>query len=102
MEQARDDTRHTGDTAKWFARRWIGLVFISVSVAIISLDNTVLNTALPVISRRLGATENELQWIIDSYALVFAALLLTTGSVGDRFGRKKALQFGMIWFMGCS
>src|SRR5690242_13019781 len=85
-----------------YSRRWLGLVFIGISVVVISLDNTVLNTALPLISRHLSATENELQWVIDAYALVFAALLLTTGSIGDRYGRKKALQFGLVWFMACS
>ena len=85
-----------------YSKRWLGLVFIGISVVVISLDNTVLNTALPSISRHLNATENDLQWIIDSYALVFAALLLTTGSIGDRYGRKKALQFGLVWFMICS
>src|SRR5512135_3720709 len=102
MKQPMDGIHRSDDAVKWYARRWIGLVFISVSVAIINLDNTVLNTALPSISNRLGATTNELQWIVDSYALIFAALLLTTGSIGDRFGRKKALQFGLIWFMACS
>src|SRR5258708_38831580 len=85
-----------------YSKRWLGLVFSGISVGVISLDNTVLNTALPSISRHLNATENDLQWIIDSYALVFAALLLTTGSSGDRYGRKKALQFGLVWFMICS
>ena len=81
-----------------YATRWKGLLFIGVSVIVISLDNTVLNTALPLISRVLGATTNELQWIVDAYILVFASLLLTTGSLGDRFGRKTALQFGLVWF----
>jgi EmrB/QacA subfamily drug resistance transporter len=85
-----------------FKQRWIGLLFIGISVIVISLDNTVLNTALPSISRQLGATENELQWIVDGYVLVFAALLLTTGSIGDRIGRKRALQIGLIWFGGLS
>ena len=66
--------------------RWIGLIFLSISLIVISLDNTVLNVALPSISRDLGASASELQWIIDAYILVFAALLLTLGSVGDRRG----------------
>lgn len=78
--------------------RWIGLVFIGISLLIISLDNTVLNVALPAISRDLGASASELQWIVDSYILVFAAVLLTMGSIGDRLGRKRALQFGILWF----
>src|SRR5512145_1235477 len=78
--------------------RWWGLVFICVSLLIISLDNTILNVALPSISRDLGAKNSELQWIVDAYILVFAALLLTMGSVGDRIGRKRILQFGVGWF----
>ncbi len=77
---------------------WIGLVFICVSLIVISLDNTVLNVALPSISTGLGASASELQWIVDAYILVFAAILLTMGSIGDRLGRKRALQFGVAWF----
>jgi EmrB/QacA subfamily drug resistance transporter len=78
--------------------RWVGLLFICVSLLIISLDNTILNVALPSISRDLGASASDLQWIIDAYVLVFAALLLTMGALGDRFGRKSALQVGIVWF----
>ncbi|MBN1563732.1 MAG: MFS transporter [Anaerolineae bacterium] len=78
--------------------RWMGLLFICVSLLVISLDNTILNVALPSISTDLGASQSDLQWIVDSYILVFAALLLTMGSVGDRIGRKRVLQFGVIWF----
>jgi EmrB/QacA subfamily drug resistance transporter len=78
--------------------RWRGLAFISISLVTISLDNTILNVALPSISRSLGATASDLQWIIDAYVLVFAALLLTMGAVGDRFGRKRALQIGLVLF----
>lgn len=77
---------------------WIGLIFICISLMVISLDNTVLNVALPAISRGLGASASELQWIVDAYILVFAAMLLTMGAVGDRLGRKRALQFGVAWF----
>jgi EmrB/QacA subfamily drug resistance transporter len=77
---------------------WLGLIFICVSLLIISLDNTILNVALPSISRDLGASASELQWIVDAYILVFAAMLLTMGSVGDRLGRKRALQIGVVWF----
>ncbi|MBI5960393.1 MAG: MFS transporter [Chloroflexi bacterium] len=77
---------------------WLGLLFICISTLIISLDNTVLNVALPSIALGLDASASELQWIVDSYILVFAALLLTMGSVGDRIGRKRILQFGIVWF----
>jgi EmrB/QacA subfamily drug resistance transporter len=78
--------------------RWLGLLFICLSLLIISLDNTILNVALPAISTDLGASQSELQWIVDAYILVFAALLLTMGSIGDRIGRKRILQFGVAWF----
>ncbi len=78
--------------------RWLGLLFICFSLLIISLDNTILNVALPAISTSLGASQSELQWIVDAYILVFASLLLTMGSIGDRIGRKRILQFGVIWF----
>jgi EmrB/QacA subfamily drug resistance transporter len=81
-----------------FQRRWWGLLFIGISLIVISLDNTILNVAIPSISRTLGATASELQWIVDGYILVFAALLLTMGGLGDRFGRKKALLAGLVLF----
>jgi MFS family permease len=77
--------------------RWLGLLFICISLLIISLDNTILNVALPAISTDLGASQSELQWIVDAYILVFASLLLTMGSIGDRIGRKRILQFGVAW-----
>jgi EmrB/QacA subfamily drug resistance transporter len=82
----------------YFARRWRGLIFIGISVIVLSLDNTILNTALPVIARRLNASIADLQWIVDGYVLVFAALLLTMGTLGDRIGRKRALQVGLVLF----
>lgn len=78
--------------------RWLGLLFICLSLLIISLDNTILNVALPAISTDLSASQSELQWIVDAYILVFASLLLTMGSIGDRIGRKRVLQFGVVWF----
>ncbi|MBZ0292081.1 MAG: MFS transporter, partial [Anaerolineae bacterium] len=81
-----------------YERRWIGLAFIGVSLLVISLDNTILNVAIPSISRSLGASASDLQWMVDAYILVFAALLLTMGAVGDRIGRKRALQIGLVLF----
>ena len=86
------------EQTSWYKRRWIALGFLALALLVISLDNTVLNLALPSISRDLGATLNGLQWIVDAYTLVFAALLLTVGSIGDRFGRKKVLQAGLFVF----
>jgi len=84
------------------ARRWWTLGVLCVSLLIITLDNTILNVAIPSMIDSLGASNSEIQWIIDAYTLVFAGLLLTTGSLSDRFGRKGALQLGLLVFMGGS
>ena len=69
-----------------------------LSLMVIGVDNTILNVALPTLVRDLGATTSQLQWIVDSYTLVFAGLLLTAGSLGDRFGRRRALSIGLVVF----
>ena len=79
-------------------RRWWVLVVLSASLLVIGLDNTILNVALPTLQSDLGSTSSQLQWIVDSYMLVFAGLLLTAGALGDRFGRKRALAFGLTVF----
>ena len=83
-------------------RRWGILAVLCVSVFLAVVDNTIVNVALPTISRELHATTSELQWIVDAYSLVFAALLLVGGSLGDRYGRKGALQVGLAAFAGFS
>ena len=80
------------------ARRWFTLATLCLSLLIIVMDNTILNVAIPSLIRGLGASNREIQWVIDSYTLVFAGLLLTTGSLSDRFGRKGALQLGIVLF----
>ncbi len=85
-----------GDGAE--QRRWLILAVLCFSLLVIVLDNSILNVALPAIVRELDATNTELQWIVDSYTLVFAGLLLTAGSLGDRFGRRPALQVGFLIF----
>jgi len=81
-----------------YARRWWTLGVLCLSLVLIGLDNTVLNVALPTIQRTFSATASELQWMVDAYVLVFAGLLLTMGALGDRFGRARALQVGLIIF----
>src|SRR5947208_185625 len=81
-----------------YDRRWLILVVLCFSLLVIVLDNTILNVAIPTIVRDLDATNSQLQWIIDAYTLVFAGLLLTAGSLGDRFGRRGALQVGLTLF----
>jgi EmrB/QacA subfamily drug resistance transporter len=86
------------DAATIYRRRWATLVVLSLSLVIIGLDNTILNVALPTLVRELGATASQLQWMVDAYILVFAGLLLTMGALGDRFGRKLALNVGLVLF----
>jgi MFS family permease len=64
----------------------------------VGIDNTVLNVALPSLVRELGASVSQLQWITTAYSLVFAGLLLTAGSLGDRFDRRGALSLGLVIF----
>jgi DHA2 family multidrug resistance protein-like MFS transporter len=79
-------------------RRWAILAILSLSVFLVVVDNTIVNVALPTLSRDLGASTSQLQWIVDAYSLVFAGLLLAGGSLGDRLGRKGALQIGLVLF----
>lgn len=81
-----------------YERRWAILAVLCFSLLIIVLDNSILNVAIPTIIRDLDASNSQLQWIIDSYTLVFAGLLLTAGALGDRFGRRGALQVGFVIF----
>jgi EmrB/QacA subfamily drug resistance transporter len=87
---------------KDYARRWKTLGVLALSLLIIGLDNTILNVALPSLQKEFDASSSTLQWIVDSYLLVFAGLLLTMGTLGDRFGRKWALQAGLVIFGGAS
>lgn len=80
------------------ARRWWTLAVLCFSLVVITLDNTILNVAIPTLQRQLNASNSQLQWMVDSYTLVFAGLLLTAGSLGDRFGRRGALQLGLAVF----
>ena len=86
------------DSAAIYARRWWALAVMCLSLLVIGIDNTVLNVAIPSLIKDLGATTSQLQWIVDGYTLVFAGLLLTAGSLGDRFGRKGALTIGLAIF----
>jgi EmrB/QacA subfamily drug resistance transporter len=79
-------------------RRWLALAVLCVTLLIVNLDNTVLNVALPTLVRDLNATSSQLQWIVDSYALVFAGLLLVSGSLADRVGRKRTFVAGLSAF----
>ncbi|WP_035874111.1 DHA2 family efflux MFS transporter permease subunit [Cryobacterium sp. MLB-32] len=83
-------------------RRWFGLVFISIAVALIIVDSTIVNVAIPSIVDDLGITSTQVQWVQESYTLVFAALLLVFGTLADRYGRRRILLLGIVIFAGSS
>ncbi len=85
-------------TSRAFQRRWWILGVLCFSLLVIVVDNSILNVALPELQTSLHASNSELQWMVDSYTLVFAGLLLTAGTLGDKFGRRGALQLGMTVF----
>src|SRR5262249_22608250 len=80
------------------ARTWFALGVVCLSVLVIVLDNTIMNVAIPSIQESLHANSSQLQWTIDAYTLVFAALLLSAGTIGDRFGRRGTLMVGLAIF----
>ncbi|MET0590321.1 MAG: DHA2 family efflux MFS transporter permease subunit, partial [Naasia sp.] len=79
-------------------RRWAGLVAISVAVALIIVDSTIVNVAVPSIVDDLGISSSEVQWVQESYTLVFASFLLVFGALADRFGRRRVLMLGVSIF----
>ena len=79
-------------------RRWWILSVLCLSVLLVVVDNTIVNVALPTMSRRLSASTQDLQWIVDAYTLVFAGLLLVGGNLGDRLGRRGVLRAGLVLF----
>lgn len=81
-----------------YEKRWAGLGALCLAMSIITLDNTVLDVALPSISTDLKASMSELQWIVDIYILVFASILITIGALGDHYGRKLFLKTGIVLF----
>ncbi|MFI5776287.1 MFS transporter [Nocardia sp. NPDC051570] len=83
-------------------RRWWVLGVLCLSVLVIGIDSTVLNLAIPSLIRELHASPSDIQWILDAYVLVFAGLLLTAGSLSDRFGRRLALISGVAIFGAAS
>src|SRR5438132_1465551 len=81
------------------ARRWWILMVLCLSLVIVFVGNSSLNVTIPTLSRVLHASESQLQWVVAVYSLVFAGLLFTTGAIGDRYGRKGALQVGLVVFL---
>jgi EmrB/QacA subfamily drug resistance transporter len=79
-------------------RRWGVLAVLCLALLIVGVDGTIVNVALPTLVRELGATNSQLQWIVDAYTIVFASFLLIAGNTGDRLGRKWTLLFGLVVF----
>ena len=98
----RDAAEHGGRAdARWpggHPRRRRILLVLCLSLLIVVIDNTILNTALPTLARVLHAGTSSLQWITDAYTLCFAALLIPAGALGDRFGRRRSLIAGLTVF----
>ena len=81
-----------------YRMRWLTLAIVSVTVLLATIDETILNVTIPSLQRDLGASASSLQWIMNSYMLVFGGLLLTMGAIGDRFGRARMLRYGLAVF----
>jgi EmrB/QacA subfamily drug resistance transporter len=92
------DTLGVAVTELTSRRRLLVLATVCLAAFAINLDTTIVNVALPDLGRQLHATTRDLQWIVDGYNLAFAALVLTAGSLGDRFGRRPALLVGLAGF----
>ncbi len=82
--------------------RWIGLVFIAMSISLVIIDGTIVNTIFPKVIEALDLSSTEVQWVQESYVLVFASLLLVWGSLADRIGRKFVLVMGIAIFVASS
>jgi EmrB/QacA subfamily drug resistance transporter len=89
-------------TEREYERRWWTLGVLCISLVMIVMANASLNVALPTLAKDLDTGASGLQWIVDAYSLVFAGLLLTAGSLGDRYGRRAALNGGLIVFGAAS
>ena len=83
-------------------RRWWILVVLCLSSLVLLVDGMALTVAVPRMAEAIGATAQDIQWILDSYILVFAGLLLTSGSLGDRFGRRRVMLIGLLLFGAAS
>ncbi|WP_433660650.1 MFS transporter [Nocardia sp. CA-128927] len=79
-------------------KRWWILIVLCLSTLVLVIDNFVLAVAVPVLAEDLHASAQDIQWILDSYILVFAGLLLTSGSLADRFGRRRVMLIGLVLF----
>lgn len=88
--------------ARKYRMRWWTLITLSTTLLIVIVDDTILNVALPTLQRELNASPSALQWIVNSYIVIFGGFLLTMGTLGDRFGRRRFLHMGLVMFGGSS
>ena len=89
-----------GESLQGHPRRWWTLAALAIPLVLVTADNTIFNVALPSMQRDINASASELSWIVDSYSLCFASMLLTLAVLGDRFGRRLALLTGLALFAG--
>jgi EmrB/QacA subfamily drug resistance transporter len=83
-------------------RRWTVLAICALSLFLVGLDTTIVNVGLPSIERGLSTGTRSLEWIVDAYTIVFASLLISSGAVADRFGRRRVFQCGLVVFGAAS
>ena len=88
--------------AKLLFNRWVGLVFISMGISLVIIDGTIVNTIFPTVIKALNLTSTQVQWVQESYVLVFASLLLIWGSLADRYGRRLMMIIGVLLFIAAS
>src|ERR1700749_847670 len=81
-----------------YPRRWIAAAAMTAAVLMDMIDVTIVNVALPTIRHDLGASATQLEWVVSAYMLAFAAVLITAGSLGDLFGRKRLFLAGIAVF----
>src|SRR3954447_17356982 len=95
-------TQSTSETSESHPNRWPILGVLVLALLVTSIDHTIINVALPQLVEGLDASSADLQWVVAGYTIVFAGLLLTAGSLGDRFGRRHALAAGLATFLAGS
>src|SRR6187200_2287635 len=95
-------TQSASESSASHPHRWRILGVLVLALLVTSIDHTIINVALPKLVDGLNASSADLQWVVASYTIVFAGLLLTAGSLGDRFGRRHALLAGLATFLGGS
>jgi EmrB/QacA subfamily drug resistance transporter len=95
-------TQSTSEASPSHPNRWRILAVLVLALLVTSIDHTIINVAMPRLVEGLDASAADLQWVVASYTIVFAGLLLTAGSLGDRFGRRHALAAGLATFLAGS